>query len=48
VSDMLVEMPSGFGNLSVVRHPAELPLTPPRWDRPSVPLGTDAPVWPAN
>lgn len=48
VSDMLVEMPSGFGLLSVVRHPAELSLTSPHWARPSVPLGTDAPVWPAD
>lgn len=46
VRDMLIEMPSGFGMLSVVRHPAELSLTPPRWERPSVPLGTDPPVWP--
>ena len=46
VRDLLVEMPSGFGTLSVVKHPAELSRTPPRWARPSVPLGTDPPVWP--
>lgn len=46
VRDLLVEMPSGFGTLSVVKHPADLTLTPPRWDRPSVPLGTDPPAWP--
>lgn len=48
VRDLLMEMPSGFGTLSAVRHPAELSLTPPYWARPSVPLGTDPPVWPAN
>lgn len=46
VRDLLVEMPSGFGTLSVVKHPADLALTPPRWERPSVPLGTDPPAWP--
>lgn len=48
VRDLLMEMPSGFGTLSAVRHPAELSLTPPYWARPSVPLGTDPPVWPEN
>lgn len=48
VRDLLMEMPSDFGTLSAVRHPAELSLTQPYWARPSVPLGTDPPVWPAN
>jgi crotonobetainyl-CoA:carnitine CoA-transferase CaiB-like acyl-CoA transferase len=45
VRDCLEESASGFGRLSAVRHPAALPDTPPRWVRPSVPLGTDPPRW---
>jgi crotonobetainyl-CoA:carnitine CoA-transferase CaiB-like acyl-CoA transferase len=45
VSDCLEESVSGFGRLSAVRHPATMTATPPRWTRPSVPLGTDPPVW---
>ncbi len=47
VLDCLEESDSGFGRLSAVRHAATLSETPPRWVRPSVPLGTHAPVWPA-
>jgi len=47
VRDCLEESDSGFGRLSAVRHPATMSQTPPRWTRPSVPLGTHAPVWPA-
>lgn len=36
---------SGFGSLRAVRHAGELSDTPPRWDRPAVPLGSDAPRW---
>ena len=46
VLDCLEETPSGFGRLSAVRHPASMAETPPRWARPSVPLGTHAPAWP--
>ncbi|MBS0245971.1 MAG: CoA transferase [Proteobacteria bacterium] len=46
VRDCLEETDSGFGALSVVRHPATLSETPPRWARPSVPLGTHPPRWP--
>lgn len=45
-ADCLEESDSGFGRLSAVRHPAMMTATPPRWTRPSVPLGTDAPAWP--
>lgn len=38
--------PSGFGELVAVRHSAQLSRTPAAWTRPSVPPGTDAPVWP--
>ncbi|HEV2235625.1 MAG TPA: CoA transferase [Ktedonobacterales bacterium] len=47
VADLLEERPSGFGRLLAVRHAARMSETPPRWDLPSVPLGTDAPVWDA-
>lgn len=46
VGDCLEESESGFGRLSAVRHPAAMTETPPRWVRPSVPLGTHDPVWP--
>ncbi|HEY2758641.1 MAG TPA: CoA transferase [Pseudolabrys sp.] len=47
VRDCLEESDSGFGRLSAARHPATMSETPPHWARPSVPLGTHAPVWPA-
>ena len=46
VRDRLEEIDSGFGRLTSVRHAATMPETPPRWARPSVPLGTHAPAWP--
>jgi crotonobetainyl-CoA:carnitine CoA-transferase CaiB-like acyl-CoA transferase len=44
--DCLEDSPSGFGRLTAVRHAAAMNETSPRWDRPSVPLGTDSPAWP--
>jgi len=46
VGDCLQDSPSGFGRLTAVRHSAVMSETPPRWERPSVPLGTHAPAWP--
>ncbi|GBE43447.1 formyl-coenzyme A transferase [bacterium BMS3Bbin10] len=46
VGDLVELAPSGFGALAAVRHAAQMPATPPRWTRPSVPLGTHPPVWP--
>ncbi len=37
---------SGFGELLAVRHSAQLSRTPAIWTRPSVPPGTNPPVWP--
>lgn len=37
---------SGFGELVAMRHSAMLSKSAARWIRPSVPPGTDAPVWP--
>jgi crotonobetainyl-CoA:carnitine CoA-transferase CaiB-like acyl-CoA transferase len=47
VGDCLEEAASGFGRLIVVRHAAQMSETPPRWTRPSVPLGSHAPIWPS-
>jgi crotonobetainyl-CoA:carnitine CoA-transferase CaiB-like acyl-CoA transferase len=46
VRDCLEDTASGFGRLTAVRHAAAMTETPPRWVRPSVALGTHAPVWP--
>ncbi len=46
VGDCMEESMSGFGALTAVRHAAVMSETPTRWDRPAVPLGTHAPVWP--
>ena len=48
VRDRLEETASGFGRLTVVRPAARLSETPLQWRRPSVPLGTHAPAWPAG
>jgi len=36
---------SAFGRLHTVRHAGLLHDTPPRWDRPPVPLGSDPAAW---
>jgi crotonobetainyl-CoA:carnitine CoA-transferase CaiB-like acyl-CoA transferase len=46
VRDLLEETPSGFGQLTAVRHAATMSETPPRWTLQSVPLGTHPPTWP--
>jgi len=46
VRDCLEQTASGFGRLTTVRHAATMSETPPHWARPSMPLGTHAPVWP--
>jgi crotonobetainyl-CoA:carnitine CoA-transferase CaiB-like acyl-CoA transferase len=47
VRDLLEEADSGFGRLTFVQHAATLSETPPLWSRPSVPLGSHPPAWPA-
>ncbi len=47
VQDRLYDSASGFGRLTAVRHSAVMSETPARWERPSVPLGTDPPEWPS-
>jgi crotonobetainyl-CoA:carnitine CoA-transferase CaiB-like acyl-CoA transferase len=46
VRDRTESLPSGFGQLTVLRHAAQLARTPFRWTRPAVPLGADPPRWP--
>ena len=45
IADLLEDCASGFGQLRAVRHTARLSVTPARWTRPSVLLGTNAPTW---
>jgi crotonobetainyl-CoA:carnitine CoA-transferase CaiB-like acyl-CoA transferase len=45
VEDLLVTTESPFGRLRHVAPAARLSETPARWARPTVPLGTDAPIW---
>lgn len=45
VRDLLEDSPSGFGRLTAMRHAGLLSDTPPRWDLPSVPLGTHTAQW---
>ena len=37
---------SGFGELTAVRHSAQLSRTPAAWMRPSMPPGSHQPIWP--
>jgi hypothetical protein len=46
IADLIEDSPSPFGLLRGVRHAAQLSDTPAAWERPSVSLGTHAPVWP--
>jgi crotonobetainyl-CoA:carnitine CoA-transferase CaiB-like acyl-CoA transferase len=45
VADRIEESDSAFGRLRAVRHAAELSETPPRFERPAVPLGSHRPHW---
>jgi len=46
VTDVMEKSKSGFGDLTAVRHAAQMSDTPCRWDRPSMPLGSHPAVWP--
>ncbi|WPH12098.1 CoA transferase [Variovorax paradoxus] len=39
---------SGFGELTALRHSAQLSRTPAAWPRPSMPPGSHAPAWPGG
>jgi crotonobetainyl-CoA:carnitine CoA-transferase CaiB-like acyl-CoA transferase len=46
-ADLIESSQSGFGPMQALRHSAEMSLTPPRWELPSMPFGTHQPVWAA-
>ncbi len=46
VEEFLEQASSGFGELTAVRHAAQMSQTPCHWVRPAVPLGSHPPVWP--
>ena len=46
VADLLDTLDSPFGKITYVKSPVALSETPPRWQRPPVPLGTHPPEWP--
>ncbi len=48
VPHLLHDLPSRYGRMSALRHAGQLSETPPRWERPSVPLGTHDPEWPTG
>lgn len=45
VQDLLETTPSGFGDLTAVKHAGILSATPARWEKPSVPFGADQAAW---
>jgi crotonobetainyl-CoA:carnitine CoA-transferase CaiB-like acyl-CoA transferase len=47
IKPFIEELPSGFGPLQSVTHSAILSKTPAFWARPSMPLGSHPPQWPA-
>ena len=47
VQDLLADMDSPYGRLRHVLPAARFSETPALWSRPTVPLGTHAPAWPA-
>jgi len=48
IARLTMETASPLGTIRHVRPVAQMPETPPRWARPPVPLGHDAPKWPAS
>jgi crotonobetainyl-CoA:carnitine CoA-transferase CaiB-like acyl-CoA transferase len=46
VESLFIQTESPFGLLRHVGPAARMSATPPRWDRPSVPLGYHPPAWP--
>ncbi len=45
VDDLLEAQDSGFGRLRAMRHSGEIEGAPPRWDLPSMPLGSHPARW---
>lgn len=47
-TDLMETVPSGYGELTAMRHAADFSHTPARWLRPSVPPGTHPLAWPTT
>jgi len=45
IQTLILKADSGFGNIQFLGPVLSLSETPPRWDQPAVPLGTNAPEW---
>lgn len=45
LAELLTETETPFGRLRHLAPTAVMSLTPPRWDRPTVPMNHDSPVW---
>jgi crotonobetainyl-CoA:carnitine CoA-transferase CaiB-like acyl-CoA transferase len=45
LDDLMITRRTPYGQLRYFAPVARMPGTPPRWDRPSVPLGHDRPEW---
>ena len=45
IQDLLETKPSGFGDITAVKHAGILSATPAGWKQPSVPFGTDYAEW---
>jgi crotonobetainyl-CoA:carnitine CoA-transferase CaiB-like acyl-CoA transferase len=48
LNSLLTEVDAPDGRITHLRPVLGMSLTPPRWDRPPVPLGYHPPVWPAR
>jgi crotonobetainyl-CoA:carnitine CoA-transferase CaiB-like acyl-CoA transferase len=48
LQDLLTDTEAPDGRITHLRPVLGMSLTPPRWERPPVPLGTHPPVWPAR
>lgn len=46
IADLLDQRDTVWGTMTHLKPALHLSATPPHWDRPPVPLGTHAPVWP--
>ena len=44
--DLMEASNSGYGEMTAVRHSAQMSDTPCYWERPSMPLGSHAAIWP--
>jgi hypothetical protein len=48
IASFSVTTETGFGRMTHLRPPGQMSVTPPRWTRDVVPLGTHPPRWSAS